>query len=91
MHRDGPVFVGPRTCTDVAPRSSRFPGSTEQNPSKRTVLVPGCVILTPHDNSVEGLRQEPLHESRSRILPRDFMERTALSEATKETLNYYLW
>lgn len=64
MHRGGPGFVGPRTCPKVAPRSSRFPGRTEGNTSKRTVLVTGSEILAPPEGRAEDSRQEPRHESR---------------------------
>lgn len=100
--RDEQGFVGPRTCTEVAPRTSvifffiffsgeRFPQRTERNLSKRTVLVPGSVIDAPHEGRAEYWRQEPLCKSRRRILPGAFTEQTALSEAIKGRLNNNLW
>lgn len=56
-----------------------------RNPSERKATMTRSVILTRHEGRPEDWRQEPLHESRIRILPGAFTEETALSK-TFETV-----
>lgn len=51
-----------------------------RNPSERKATMTRSVILTRHEGRAEDWRQEPLHESRIRILPGAFTEETALSK-----------
>lgn len=61
VHRGGQGYMGSRTCTKVAPRSSKLPGRAEWNLLKRTVLMPGSAMVALHEGRAEDWRQETLH------------------------------